>query len=65
MGCCDDRKKYTGIEKNTELAQICADMKNLPQLLISTDNGRTWSFTAIDGIYKKLILPTKKVKAKK
>ena len=65
MGCCDDRKKYTGIEKNTELAQLCADMDNIPQLLMSTDNGRTWSFRAIDGVYIRLKLPTKKVKAKK
>jgi len=33
--------------------------------LMSTYNGRTWSFRAIDGVYIRLILPTKKVKAKK
>lgn len=65
MGCLEDRKKFNSLEKNTELAQKFADLEQIPCIVVSIDNGKTWTFKPIDGVYQKLIMPVKPKKVTK
>lgn len=60
MGCLQDKKRVTSYENNLELAQKCADFDNKPQRLFSIDNGKTWRFEEINGVYEILVMPKKK-----